>query len=163
MSGENWKAFALLFLACGYSVIHCLLENMLGHAVLAIGQPMTYLATLRSVLDSSLWGGLIINGSFFCLLALLIQIGATDLRDCILHRREYLLVKMVSEILAFWLGVASNTVGVRVLRIHGYLGPLPTSTQAARAGAVGAGVSFVMHLWRLPSEADTETESFPMH
>ncbi|KAJ6489602.1 hypothetical protein C8R47DRAFT_1215416 [Mycena vitilis] len=134
----------------GYSVAHCILGNILGHAVFAIADPDTYAHTLRSAVFSTLYGSLIIIGGLMglTLVIALCHLAISDGDDeDESPLRTVLCMAIFWEILAIPLGVVINVVGVLLLKRHGYEGPLPTLQQAACVGA-GQALSGATHAWR---------------
>ncbi|KAJ7658612.1 hypothetical protein DFH06DRAFT_1406999 [Mycena polygramma] len=136
----------------GYSVAHCILAHLLGHAIFAITQPDTYGHTLRSAVFSTLYGSLIVVGATIGLILFIavchwaISNGDDDEDESPL--RTIMCMAIFWEILAIPLGVVINAVGVLLLNHHGYQGPLPTLKQATYVGAVGQALSGTTHIWR---------------
>ncbi|KAJ6489605.1 hypothetical protein C8R47DRAFT_473515 [Mycena vitilis] len=156
-----WLIFQVLFgglaaiigvgLVLGYSVAHCILGNILGHAIFAIAEPDAYAHTLRSAVFSTLYGSLVIIGGLMglTLLTAICHLAISDGDDeDESPLRTVLCMAVFWEFLAIPLGVVINVVGVLLLKRHGYRGPLPTLQQAARVGAVGQALSGATHVWR---------------
>ncbi|KAJ6501091.1 hypothetical protein C8R47DRAFT_1108864 [Mycena vitilis] len=154
-----WSIFVILFggltaiIGVGYFVAHCILGNILGHAIFAIAEPDIYAHTLQSAVFSTLYGSLVIIGGLMglaqVLTAIRLAISDGDDEDESLLQHTMLWLAVIWEFLAIPLGVVINVVGVLLLKRHGYQGPLPTLQQAACVGAVGQALSGAMHLWRV--------------
>ncbi|KAK7042691.1 hypothetical protein R3P38DRAFT_3449183 [Favolaschia claudopus] len=152
----------IVALAVAYGAAHCILSNILGHAIFVLAQPDRYIATFPSVVLSSLWGGLIMTGAMLAVcLPFAIALGcngSTQHRSLDLENAEHeeagggrVVKAILYEVVCLPLAVAVNVVGVCILRKHGYVGPLPTLADAAKVAVVGALLSSWTHIWRFES------------
>ncbi|KAJ6489615.1 hypothetical protein C8R47DRAFT_1320175 [Mycena vitilis] len=109
-----------------------IVHNILGHAIFAIARPDKYLPTLRSVVFSSLYGGLIGSSSLpLITIAVRIVLGTAFKR------------KLFAMLCCVPMGVIVNVVGVKVLEGRGYQS-LPTLREAACVAAAGQAFALVM-------------------
>ncbi|KAK6988990.1 hypothetical protein R3P38DRAFT_2803935 [Favolaschia claudopus] len=125
---------------------HCIIGNILGHAIFILAQPDKYFATFHSVVLSSLWGGLVVGGAITF---------ATMLFGlcCLLVTREKMSDLLFFVVTLTWaleaasllLAVVANVVGVCILRKRGYGSPLPTLADAAKVARIEEGEALMMN------------------
>ncbi|KAJ7605057.1 hypothetical protein DFH06DRAFT_1150728 [Mycena polygramma] len=150
MSWSNWRNMStcrrivLVFLytvafavALGFAVAVYIVHNILGHAIFAIARPDIYLPTLRSVVFSSLYGGLIIISPVLLLAAAIVAFVTAGWK-----------LKLFGLLCCISIGVVINVVGVEVLKYRGHEG-LPTLKEAACVAAVGQAVIVVINFYKV--------------
>ncbi|KAJ7148002.1 hypothetical protein C8R46DRAFT_1128860 [Mycena filopes] len=141
----------------GILAMQCMLSNVLGHAILAISHPDTYLPTLHSSVLSSIYGALIIIPLLLAstgALAICIGCFSGDDSESVLPTS---VVAFACELcIPVPTGVVINVVGVSILRAAGFQGPLPSLAQAAGVGAAGQALMMCTHLWRFKTTIASE-------
>ncbi|KAJ7146383.1 hypothetical protein C8R44DRAFT_724178 [Mycena epipterygia] len=159
MYTEACIALAAAPIVMAYFIAHSILANILGHAILAIVHPDTYIHTLRSTVFSALYDApifvaILIMSSAGRPHAWLFAPGVTcDAKVVFIF--SALLLKIILPIPA---GAIINVLGILVLKAHGYHGPLPNLAQAARIGAVGHAVLIGVHVWRFRQSGSDSDE-----
>ncbi|KAJ6618426.1 hypothetical protein B0H10DRAFT_1947607 [Mycena sp. CBHHK59/15] len=134
-----------ILLSVAYGTAHSIVANMIGHGILAIVHPATYVPTLPSAAFTPLYGTPIFMAGVLVCTATLIALCTGS---AITTAGIILFMEILLPIPA---GVIANVLGVLILHrhgIHGFHGQLPSLAQAASVGAVGQAILLGIHGWR---------------
>ncbi|KAJ7850496.1 hypothetical protein B0H14DRAFT_3451891 [Mycena olivaceomarginata] len=134
-----------VLLAVAYGTAHTIVANIVGHGILAIAHPPTYVPTLSSAAFTPLYGAPIFMAGVFVFSAILVAMCA---RSAETTGRMILWMEVFLPIPA---GVIANVIGVLILHRHeirGFHGQPPSLAQAASVGAIGQVVLIGIHGWR---------------
>jgi hypothetical protein len=136
-----WIFDWLWFIAsCVTYVSGAILSSLIGHAILAISRPETFLPTLSSAV-------VVVQYSALITMAFLFLVGVSfkwKLKINTAARKGTLIGACV--VLNIALGALHNVLGVAILKKHDFHGPLLDFPNAARVGAVG-GATMAVFVW----------------
>lgn len=141
--------FLAIVLTVGYGTAHSIVANILGHGILSIAHPATYVATLPSAVFTPLYGTPLFFAGACVVIATVFALATLCAHGTTTTARMIIPLEVFLPIPA---GVIINIFGVLIINrygIHGFHGQLPCLTDAARVGAVGQTVLIGIHGWRL--------------
>ncbi|KAJ7914173.1 hypothetical protein B0H13DRAFT_1873246 [Mycena leptocephala] len=134
---EAWIIISGILLSVAYGTAHSIVANILGHGILAIAHPATYVPTPRSAVLTPLYGTLIFMAGAFVCIATIIALCAGS------PKTTGGLILSMEIFLPIPAGIIANVLGVSILHrhgIHGFHEQLPSLAQASSVGAVGQAV-----------------------